>query len=127
MTSSRATKSHGAFLGSSPRRTVDAISLTRTTSWSTWGLLGTIPMTLTPEKQSFAPGKRIPEQIAGSPGGSGLTNSSTPERGPMKTEAGSGGKRGHSNMSHYDHTEIVKKNARKARRAQDKEATREAR
>ena len=38
----------------------------------------------------------------------------------MKTEAGSGGKQGHSNMSHWDHTEEVKRTARKARRVADK-------
>ena len=43
----------------------------------------------------------------------------------IKTEGGSGGKRGHSNMTHYDKTAIVKKVTRKARRAQDKLAARE--
>ena len=34
----------------------------------------------------------------------------------VKPEGGSGGKRGHSNMTHYDKTAEVKKMARKARR-----------
>ena len=38
----------------------------------------------------------------------------------VKTEAGSGGKKGHSNMAHFDKTEQVKRMARKARRRQDK-------
>ncbi|MFM2198617.1 MAG: hypothetical protein RLZZ505_2049 [Verrucomicrobiota bacterium] len=35
---------------------------------------------------------------------------------PMKTEAGQGGKRGHSNMTHWDRTEILKAESRTARR-----------
>lgn len=37
-----------------------------------------------------------------------------------KSEGGSGGKRGHSNMTHWDKTAQVKRLARKARRANDK-------
>lgn len=37
-----------------------------------------------------------------------------------KTEGGSGGKRGHSNMEHWERTENVKNGSRKARRMQDK-------
>jgi hypothetical protein len=40
----------------------------------------------------------------------------------VKTEGGSGGKRGHSNMAHYDYTANVKRMARKARRRADKAA-----
>src|SRR4051794_36349571 len=36
-----------------------------------------------------------------------------------RTEAGSGGKRGHSNMSHWDETEHIKAWCRQARRAND--------
>ena len=35
----------------------------------------------------------------------------------VRTEAGSGGRKGHSNMAHYDPTAIVKAKAKKARRA----------
>lgn len=42
-----------------------------------------------------------------------------------RTEAGQGGKVGHSNMAHWDRTHIVKKQAKKLRRANDKLATRE--
>ena len=42
--------------------------------------------------------------------------------GKIKTEAGSGGKKGHSNMSHWARTEFIKRAARKARRAADKTA-----
>jgi hypothetical protein len=37
-----------------------------------------------------------------------------------KTEGGTGGNRGHSNMDHREHTAYVKNGSRKARRAQDK-------
>jgi len=37
-----------------------------------------------------------------------------------KIEAGQGGKKGHSNMSHYDGTEIIKKETKKRRRKYDK-------
>jgi hypothetical protein len=43
----------------------------------------------------------------------------------MKTEGGSGGKRGHSNMTHWDYTEEIKRRSRKARRAQAKTLERE--
>jgi len=36
----------------------------------------------------------------------------------MKTEGGSGGKRGHSNMAHWERTEIIKAKADRARRRQ---------
>jgi hypothetical protein len=45
----------------------------------------------------------------------------------MKTEGGSGGKRGHSNMTHWDYTEEIKRRSRKARRAQGKTLEREER
>jgi len=44
----------------------------------------------------------------------------------MKVEGGSGGKRGHSNMNHWDYTEEVKRRSRKARRAEAKAAERGA-
>lgn len=37
-----------------------------------------------------------------------------------KTEAGSGGKLGHSNMSHWARTEFIKPEANSMRRQQDK-------
>ena len=42
-----------------------------------------------------------------------------------RTEAGSGGRKGHSNMTHYDGTAEVKRMSRKTRRTNDKLATRE--
>lgn len=42
-----------------------------------------------------------------------------------RTEGGSGGRRGHSNMAHYDKTAEVKRMSRKARRTNDKLATSE--
>jgi hypothetical protein len=41
------------------------------------------------------------------------------------TEGGSGGKRGHSGMEHWDYTEAVKKAARRRRRGEDKKAAKE--
>lgn len=38
----------------------------------------------------------------------------------IRTEAGSGGRLGHFNMSHHSKTAFVKASARKARRAADK-------
>jgi len=43
-----------------------------------------------------------------------------------KTEGGQGGKKGHSQMSHWTGTEEVKELSKKARRQQDKKASREA-
>lgn len=43
-----------------------------------------------------------------------------------KTEGGSGGKRGHSNMMHWAFTEEVKKAAKTQRRIEDKKLSREA-
>ena len=37
-----------------------------------------------------------------------------------KIEGGCGGKRGHSNMTHWDYTEEIKRRSRKARRAEAK-------
>jgi len=37
-----------------------------------------------------------------------------------KIEAGQGGKKGHSNMSHYEHTEVIKKDTKKRRRSHAK-------
>jgi hypothetical protein len=39
-----------------------------------------------------------------------------------KLEGGQGGKRGHSNMIHWEGTEIIKKMTKKKRRHSDKEA-----
>lgn len=39
-------------------------------------------------------------------------------RSKMKAEGGSGGKRGHSNMAHWERTEIIKAKADRARRRQ---------
>lgn len=44
-----------------------------------------------------------------------------------KTEGGSGGKKGHSNMTHWTTTEEIKDSTRKARRAEAKELERHAR
>ena len=41
-----------------------------------------------------------------------------------KTEAGRGGRLGHSNMTHWDYTEYVKAACRKVRRAENKELIR---
>ena len=38
-----------------------------------------------------------------------------------KTEGGSGGKRGHSNMVHWDKTVVVKSESRRLRRSHDKQ------
>lgn len=40
---------------------------------------------------------------------------------PKRSEGGSGGKRGHSNMEHWSPTEFVKRGARKVRRRRDHE------
>jgi hypothetical protein len=40
--------------------------------------------------------------------------------GKGKSEAGQGGKRGHSNMDHWDYTEAIKEAARKQRRLEAK-------
>jgi hypothetical protein len=37
-----------------------------------------------------------------------------------KTEGGSGGKLGHSNMTHWEYTEVIKKESRKIRRRNNK-------
>lgn len=37
-----------------------------------------------------------------------------------KIEGGSGGKRGHSNMTHWEFTEVIKHQAKKKRRIQSK-------
>lgn len=42
-----------------------------------------------------------------------------------RTEAGRGGRKGHSNMEHFDVTETVKRVSRKARRLNDKALVRE--
>lgn len=42
-----------------------------------------------------------------------------------RTEAGSGGRKGHSNMAHWSPTAWVKASARKARRTNDKAVVRE--
>lgn len=42
-----------------------------------------------------------------------------------RTEAGQGGKKGHSNMAHWDRTAIVKAQSKKARRTNDRLAVRE--
>jgi len=38
-----------------------------------------------------------------------------------KIEGGSGGKKGHSNMCHWDYTEEIKREAKKRRRRKDKQ------
>jgi len=43
-----------------------------------------------------------------------------------KTEGGQGGKRGHSNMSHWMPTEDLKRESNKIRRLADKKTIREA-
>lgn len=43
----------------------------------------------------------------------------------VRTEAGQGGRKGHSNMAHWDKTAQVKDSNRKARRRQDKAMIRE--
>jgi hypothetical protein len=45
----------------------------------------------------------------------------------LKTEGGSGGKRGHSNMCHGDYTEVIKACARRQRRIQSRRMERVAR
>jgi len=42
-----------------------------------------------------------------------------------RSEAGQGGKKGHSNMTHWDYTKVVKNVSRKIRRANDKLAIKE--
>ncbi len=44
----------------------------------------------------------------------------------IKTEGGSGGKRGHSGMTHWDETEYIKLASTKARRKADKTLARRA-
>lgn len=43
----------------------------------------------------------------------------------QKTEGGQGGKKGHSNMVHYDYTEVVKAEAKHRRRQEDKKVIKE--
>ena len=40
-----------------------------------------------------------------------------------KTEGGSGGKRGHSNMNHWTYTEEIKRHSTRLRRLEDKRAS----
>ena len=40
-------------------------------------------------------------------------------KGSVKSEGGSGGKRGHSNMTHWDRTEEIKEESRHIRRRND--------
>jgi len=42
----------------------------------------------------------------------------------LKTEAGQGGRRGHSNMNHWYYTEEIKEGARKRRRLESKKIIR---
>ena len=42
----------------------------------------------------------------------------------MKIEGGQGGRLGHSNMSHWDYTEVIKAACRRLRRAQGKKLIR---
>lgn len=44
-----------------------------------------------------------------------------------KTEGGQGGKRGHSNMTHWDKTELIKVRSNKLRRRNARQIEREAR
>ena len=41
-------------------------------------------------------------------------------RNKEKTEGGQGGKKGHSNMTHWDQTEVIKKRSKRVRRQNDK-------
>ena len=43
-----------------------------------------------------------------------------------KTEGGQGGKKGHSNMAHWEYTEIIKAQCRKIRRAVGKRVIKES-
>ena len=43
----------------------------------------------------------------------------------FKVTGGSGGKLGHSNMTHWDFTSAIKERSKKARRIADKKAVRE--
>jgi len=43
----------------------------------------------------------------------------------MRTKGGQGGKKGHSNMSHYAGTEIIKKGHKKHLRQESKKLTKE--
>lgn len=43
-----------------------------------------------------------------------------------KTEGGQGGRRGHSNMVHYEGTEEVKQRSKQVRRRKDKQIARKA-
>ena len=44
----------------------------------------------------------------------------------FKTEGGQGGRRGHSNMTHYERTEILKKDSAKLRRHNARKLARQA-
>lgn len=46
-------------------------------------------------------------------------------KGIKRTEAGQGGKKGHSNMTHWDRTEHIKRRTKRLRRRIDKIMTRE--
>lgn len=46
--------------------------------------------------------------------------------GKYKVEGGQGGKKGHSNMTHWEHTEDIKRKVKSKRRMQGKEMCREA-
>lgn len=43
-----------------------------------------------------------------------------------KTEGGQGGRKGHSNMTHYEGTEEIKQHSKKVRRHKDKEIAQKA-
>jgi hypothetical protein len=43
----------------------------------------------------------------------------------FKVEGGQGGKKGHSNMVHWDFTEEIKKRSKQLRRREDKEVVKE--
>lgn len=47
-------------------------------------------------------------------------------QGIKKTEGGSGGRRGHSNMEHWEYTEEIKQAARVRRRSEDRRLARRA-
>ena len=49
-----------------------------------------------------------------------------PEIKLVRTEGGQGGRRGHSNMEHWDHTEEIKSVSRKVRRKLDRTLERRA-
>jgi hypothetical protein len=85
-----------------------------------------------PDPANPATGKRLSDELAVllAP----AVGTALGELGPMgpdgqigpRTEAGQGGRKGHSNMSHWEHTAVLKQRSRKARRSADRRAERGA-